>query len=440
MPRNYVGLEEKLSRMVSIPTVAGGPYEIARYRQTLRELFPHLFRQAEEIPVGEALLLKLEGAQAEEKPVLFSGHMDVVAAPPEGWEHPPFSGEIVNGEVWGRGSLDMKGAQCALLAALDALLEESWRPQRTVYLYLSCDEEIGGPTTARAAAWLEAHGVRLEAVFDEGGTVGENFWGKIPGRAVLVAVAEKGSLEYRFTARADGGHAANPPKHSAIVQLSRLTADLEDHSDSLFRRGLAPQAEQMLREMARWFPQEDRDRLLEALDHPENDYEALQRVLPEQAPFLLGATIAFTMVQGGTAFNVMPKEAVLTANVRPSTVQGECEITELLCRKAAEYGVTCELVGGSDASPFSSPDSKAYRAIADTAREIFGEETPVIPFVLVGGTDSKHFLPIAGQAIRFSPIFIGEKQGGVHGVNEYITVDSLRTAAQFYEVLFEKRI
>ena len=83
--------------------------------------------------------------------------------------------------------------------------------------------------------------------------------------------------------------------------------------------------------------------------------------------------------------------------------------------------------------PFSSPDSKAYRAIADTAREIFGEETPVIPFVLVGGTDSKHFLPIAGQAIRFSPIFIGEKQGGVHGVNEYITVDSLRTAAQFYE-------
>ena len=192
MPRNYVGLEEKLSRMVSIPTVAGGPYEIARYRQTLRELFPHLFRQAEEIPVGEALLLKLEGAQAEEKPVLFSGHMDVVAAPPEGWEHPPFSGEIVNGEVWGRGSLDMKGAQCALLAALDALLEESWRPQRTVYLYLSCDEEIGGPTTARAAAWLEAHGVRLEAVFDEGGTVGENFWGKIPGRAVLRGRGGKG--------------------------------------------------------------------------------------------------------------------------------------------------------------------------------------------------------------------------------------------------------
>ena len=84
MPRNYVGLEEKLSRMVSIPTVAGGPYEIARYRQTLRELFPHLFRQAEEIPVWRGAAAEARRRAGREKPVLFSGHMDVVAAPAGG--------------------------------------------------------------------------------------------------------------------------------------------------------------------------------------------------------------------------------------------------------------------------------------------------------------------------------------------------------------------
>lgn len=442
MPNNEEQLEQKLSRMISIPTAARtDQYEIRRYRECLRELFPLVFERAENVPVGDALLLRLEGSQPERKPVLFSGHMDVVAAPPEGWKHPPFSGEIADGEIWGRGSLDMKGAQCALLAALDALLRDGWQPRRTVWLYLSCDEEIGGPTTAKAAQWLKEHGVSLEAVFDEGGTIGEHFWGKIPGRAVLVGVAEKGSLEYRFTARAAGGHAANPPKNSAIVRLSRLIADLEENSEQLFRRDLSPEEKSILREIGRSFAEPDRAALDAALDQPDNNWEALRRVLPEQSSFLLGATIAFTILQAGSAFNVMPKEAVLTANVRPSTVQGEREITAILKRKAEEYGVECEWVGGSEASPVSSCDSDAYRAIADTARELFGEAAPVVPFVLTGGTDSKHFLQIAEQAIRFSPIFISESQGsGVHGVNERIGIESLHQAEQFYQILLQKRI
>ncbi|MDD3336406.1 MAG: M20/M25/M40 family metallo-hydrolase [Eubacteriales bacterium] len=430
----YAALEEKLIQLIRIPTVCRTErYEIKRYREKLVELFPEVFRRADTQPIGEALLLKIAGEKEELLPVLFTGHMDVVNATEEDWTFPPFSGTIENGKIWGRGSLDMKGAQCALLAALDKLLTEGFTPRRTLYLYLSCDEEIGGYTAEEAAQWLKGRGVELETVFDEGGTIGEDFWERIPGKSVLVAVAEKGSLEYRFTAKAEGGHAANPPKHSAIVRLCALVSDLEENSASLFRRGLQPQAKQMLLEMCRSFAPEQGDALRRALTEKEDVAAGLTQSLPDQASFLLGATIAFTKIEAGTAFNVMPKTAALTANVRPSAIQGEQEITAILKRKAEEYQVECELVGGSDASPCSDTASFGYQAVEKTAHKLLGQ-LPVVPFILVGGTDSKHFLSVAKNAIRFSPIFIGKNQGrGVHGVNEWIETDSLHQAASFYE-------
>ena len=428
----YAGLEQALSQLVRIPTVCRTErYEIAAYRQKLKELFPEVFSRAQARPIGEALLLRFPGGEPSLPPVLFTGHMDVVDATPDGWTFPPFSGTIDGDRVWGRGSVDMKGAQCALLAALSRLLGAGYQPRRTLWLYLSCDEEIGGETTTKAAEWLQRQGVRFDAVFDEGGSLSEDFWGKIPGRSAMIGIAEKGSLEYRFTARAAGGHAANPPRNSAIVRLCALVSELENHPP--FRRGLTPDTARMLRGMAAYFAPDERDALLRALDAA--DETALTRALPEQADLLLGATIAFTRLQAGTAFNVMPKQAVLTANVRPSAVQGQAEITELLRRKAAEYDVECELAAGGDATPFSDVNSFGFQAVRQTARKLLGD-IPVAPFLLTGGTDSRHFLGIADHAVRFSPIYVGPEEGrGVHGVNEYLTVDSLKNAACFYESL-----
>ena len=164
---------EKLSAMVAIPTVSGNrnrtDYHIGEYREYLQTAFPCLFAAAVPTPVGEALLLKIEGRGEKKLPVLFTGHMDVVPADDaSAWRYPPFSGKIVDGCVWGRGSQDMKGPQCALLSAFDELLQEGWRPGRDIWIYLSCDEETGGETTIRAAALLKEKNIRFETVFDEG--------------------------------------------------------------------------------------------------------------------------------------------------------------------------------------------------------------------------------------------------------------------------------
>lgn len=422
-------LEQTLCALVRIPTVCGGIYEIDAYRAALERQFPHVFQMAEQLSFGEARLLKLNGMNSSVLPVLFSGHMDVVAAnEADGWMYPAFSGHVEQDRIYGRGTLDMKGAQCALLAAAEQLLKQGWRPQHTLYLYLSCDEEVGGAATKQAAAFLEKQGVRLEAVFDEGGTVGDT--PDKSGKQISIGMAEKGSAEFRFTARSSGGHAAWPNKNGALVRLGKLMADLEQNDP--FRRGLTEQSRQILRKAAEYLPPDQENAWKQALE-PGNE-TALYEVT-EQAESLLGATIAFTVLHAGETFNVLPKEAILTANVRMTSIQSLDEIMRILTEKALQYEVECCLVSGNHASAVTELNNWGWQALKQTAYRQWGD-LPVIPFTLAGGTDSKHFAALTEQVYRFSPIYIGEEAGkGVHGVNEFITVQSLNDAAQFYETL-----
>lgn len=434
---------ELFSKMVSIPTVSGdgneADYQINEYMSCLREGFPKLFAEAQQIAVGDAMLLKLE-KDSDEKPILFTGHMDVVPAKDGNWIHPPFSGEIVDGSVWGRGSQDMKGPQCALLSAVNALLEEGWSPSRDIWFYLSCDEETGGKTTDRAAEVLKEQGIHFETVFDEGGTICENFMGLLQKRAALFGIAEKGSLEYRFTAYGQGGHAANPPQNSAIVRLAELIHEIEEND--IFVRKLSEGNRAMLREIALHTESEKRHLFLLAAEEQEEGYPLLHRICPE-AKNLLGATIAFTMIKGGSAFNVIPKKAVLTANVRVSSVEKEAEITKKLRRVAEKHDLICELINGSDASREGTVSGSGYQRMRQAVETIY-PELPVVPFVLGGGTDSRHFQELTEEVLRFSPMYAAPHQGrGVHGENESAYVSAVEDAARCYYVLlkqYEKQI
>lgn len=429
----------KLSGMVKIPTVSGKgnekDYRIGEYREYLKKEFANIFAQAEKIPVGEARLLKIHGSETSKFPVLFTGHMDVVpAVDAQTWEHPPFSGEIVDGRVWGRGSQDMKGPQCALLMALDGLLGEGWKPGRDIWLYLSCDEETGGETTDLAAAMLEKMGIYFSIIFDEGGTICENFMGMVDGKAAMVAIGEKGSLEYKFTALSQGGHSASPPKNSAIVRLGELMHEIE--GQDIFRRELSEGSRVMLREMAACTPEDEqgkKEKLL-AASQEQGEYPILRQIC-SQAESLLGSTIAFTMIQGGTAFNVMPKTAALTANVRIASVETQEEVTQKLEDLAKKHDLICECVGGTDAVRESDIGQAGYQMVKACVNQVY-PGLPVIPFVLGGGTDSRHFARLTEEIVRFSPMYAEPWQGrGVHGDNEAANIDAVQDAACCYRHL-----
>lgn len=432
--------------MVSIPTVSGKgneeQYKIQEYRECLREEFRKLFDTAECFSIGDALLCRLPAGHSEggddhsqKRPVLFTGHMDVVPVlSASTWRYPPFSGRIEGDELWGRGSQDMKGPHCALLWGLNESLMEGWVPDRDIWLYFSCDEEIGGATTGLAADFFKERGIRFEAVFDEGGNIIENFMGLVEGKAAMIGIAEKGSLEYRITAKSSGGHAASPKPGSAIARIADFVHDMENQD--IFERELCDTNRWMLREISRCCPAHMKEKIRQASEE-KAPYHILREICPE-ADVLLGGTIAFTMIEGGCAFNVMPQQVVLTANVRTSIIENEAQITEKLKRIAAGYDLEVELAGGSDAVRETSIDGSAYKAMKASVQEIF-PGLPVIPFVLNGGTDSSHFVDIADQILRFNPIYSTPEQGrGVHGDNEFVSIRSVKKAAECYRCFFMK--
>ncbi len=433
---------EKLSGMVRIPTVSGegneADYHIAEYRNHLAAVFPHLFGAAVRTPVGEAMLLRLEGSGEDTAdtgggPVLFTGHMDVVPiADPGAWLHDPFGGEIIDGDVWGRGSQDMKGPHCALLSALDQRLSEGWKPKRDLWLYFSCDEEIGGPTTVKAVQWLKDHGIHLSRVYDEGGTICRDFMGLIDGYAAVLGISEKGSLEYRFTARSNGGHAANPPKNSPIARLAALVTEAE--TAELFPVRMIPGIRAMLLGFAEYAEGERKEEMLTAARCGE-DLSFLAEHFPEVYA-LTRTTVAFTMIRGGTAFNVMPSEAVLTANVRVPSGTEVSEVTAILEDLAKRHDVEMAFLGGRDSSRENTTENPGYRDMEESVRRTF-PGLPVTPFVLGGGTDSRFFEETADEALRFSPLRARPEQGrGVHGNNETCSVEYLVEAAEcYYELL-----
>ena len=430
----FEDIDKKLSRMVSIPTVSGKGNEenshIEEYRNYLKEAFPHLLEGADEIiEVGEARLLHLKGSgYGKEPPVLFTGHMDVVPiSSPEAWKQPPFSGKIVDGDIWGRGAQDMKGPQCALLSAFDQRLSEGWRPERDIWIYLSCDEEIGGPTTQKAADLLEEKGLHFETIFDEGGTINEDFMGIVEGTAAVIGIEEKGSFTVQFIARSSGGHSANPPKHSSIARLAGLVDDIENHD--IFPRKKIHGVSVMLEGMAKYAKGQKKEDLLKAAKL--DDEEFLRETFLEVWS-LTRTTIAFTIIHGGTASNAMPKEVTLTANLRVPSGQDPDEILKILQDAAKEHDVDFVVKGGRSASRESSIEGKGYRTFEKSVEAVY-PGLPVIPFVLAGGTDSRYFEKIGDQTVRFSPMYARPEQGsGVHGDNESAEVTALRKAAECY--------
>ena len=159
------------------------------------------------------------------------GHIDVVPVPepnlPE-WTHPPFSGAVADGFVWGRGTLDDKTTVLAILESIEGLLAEGFAPPRTIYLTFGHDEEVGGRYGASAMVdTLVARGVRPALVFDEGGFLASGVMPGVQGRSAIVGIAEKGYLSLRLRALAQGGHSSMPTNRTAIGALSRAISKLE---------------------------------------------------------------------------------------------------------------------------------------------------------------------------------------------------------------------
>ena len=429
-------LAQKLSKMIRYDTTSHANVheeeKFLGFHKVLEELFPLVHEKLERTVIDGNLLYYWKG-KSSEKPILLMSHQDVVPAEGE-WLHEPFSGDIADGKVWGRGASDTKCSVMAFFEAVEELLREGYTPECDVYLASSCTEEWAGDGASKIVEELKRRGVELFLVCDEGGGIISEPIGGIKGNFAMVGVFEKGKADVKFTARSTGGHASAPAKNTPIARLAAFVNEVETHTP--FKKKFLPEVSAMFARLAPYAP----FGLKLVMGNLWLFAPIMKPVLGRisaQAGAMLQTTIAFTMQSGSDAYNVLPQEATLGANMRFIPHQGEKESLEIIKALAAKHGLETEIVHSNDYTEPVDINGEAFRLVEKVIGETF-PGLPVSPYVMTGATDAQFYQPICPSCIRFAPVIYGpEQMKGMHGLNENIEYNCLPGAVSFYQNLIK---
>jgi len=207
------------------------PEAFRQLHEMLKETYPLVHQKLKrEVVNGYSLVYVWQGSRSDLEPVMLMAHQDVVSAEPSDWTYPPFEGKIVDGFIWGRGTLDIKNQLIGIMEAAESLLQQGYRPERTILFGLGHDEETGGVNGCKVVGqMLKERGIHLAGIVDEGGGIVEGLAAGVRGPMALIAVSEKGYLTTEFTVHSQPGHSSTPPPQTAIGILARAMARLEAH-------------------------------------------------------------------------------------------------------------------------------------------------------------------------------------------------------------------
>lgn len=392
-----------------------------------------------EIVGGATPFYTWEGTDASLDPVLLMSHIDVVPIAPgtEGqWEQPPFGGVIADGYVWGRGTIDNKGSLIAMVEAAERLAAEGFQPARTILFAFGHDEEIGGGEGNKAlAGLLQTRGVKLAWVKDEGGVIGHGILPGVNAPVAMIGVAEKGSISLDVVAYSKGGH-SSMPSPAAQTAIGRLARALERIGNDPFEARVDGATRGMIESLAPAVP------FLQRMVYANLWlFEPIVRGVMEGSPSSaaqLQTTIAPTIIEGGVKENVLPPEARAVVNFRIHPRDTADSILAHVRDTVDDPEVEiAPLDGIREASTVSNIEGDGYQLIT----RVIGESFPGViaaPYLVVGGTDSRHYLPITDNVFRFIPIRMApEDMARFHGTNERVSVENMGEAVAFYVRLFE---
>lgn len=445
---NRSGMEEMMNRekyvkhlqgMVQIPTLSSSDPEkvdfskFDEFHAYLEKTYPLIHQKMEKKVIGRAnLLFKWTGRKSDKLPVLLMAHQDVV---PEGdhakWIHPPYSGEIADGCIWGRGSTDCKCVILGEMEAVEELLEEGFEPDFDIYLAFAQNEEVMVPDKGAQATveYLKSQGVQLGCVFDEGTGVASGASMGYDGYVCRVELGEKAFHDYEIYKECAGGHSMEPGQGTALGSVARAIAAIE--ANPLPYR-LTDTVENQLIALSKCMTGEE----AEIYGNPRANWEKLTALAKKDKKLdsLLHTTCAVTMASGSAQSNILPERASAIMNCR--VLEGDTADSLLAhFRSVIPEDVSVRLVFGMDPEPASPISGRPYQLIEEIAKAAYGEKVLMVPGLLAGGTDSRFYPPICENVFRHSGFLRDERWGAAHQVNEKIPCDALETGVKFYREL-----
>lgn len=406
----------------------------------LTQKFPtvHATMEREQL-TANTVLYKWVGTDPNQAPVLLAAHYDVVPVAQDSladWDYPPFSGTVADGFIWGRGTLDNKGALVAILSAAEHLISSGFTPERTIYFSFGGDEEIGGAGALSVAKFLKEQNIQLAWALDEGSFVLSNV---IPGLAVPAAsinLSEKGYVTVKLIARAQGGHSSMPPRMTAVGRIARAVDHLQS---SPMSGGLDGVSAQFFDNLGPYFPLDKRVLFANSWLFGPLIEGALAAAPSTNA--MLRTTTAPTMLSGSTKENVLATQATATINFRIHPRDSIADVIAHVTRAVDDPDVEITVDAGhsSEPSPVSSSDAQGFHDIEDSILAAFGE-VALVPGLTIAGTDARHYALVADDAYRINPFMVENHDiARFHGTNERLSIENLKRGIDFFGALISRQ-
>lgn len=429
----------KLGEMLKVPTISYEDKSLIdfdvfyRYIELVQKLYPTVFKCCEyELSDELVIKLKLKG-ESSEKPTVLMSHYDVVPVT-EGWDHDPFLGEVVDGYLYGRGALDTKCTMACALSALEKALEQGYTPKNDLYLCFGGNEEVYGDGQAKMVEWFKKEGITPALVFDEGGGIMNNAFPGVKQDAAFLAVVEKSMANIKLSINSNGGHSSTPKRNGPVIRMAKALVRLEKHH-------MKPQISVTTKEMLDIMGRNSSFGLKIIFANMwlfKGLVKKLFPILSADTNALLTSTFAFTTIHGGNQTNIIPNHVEANINVRVAPFDSAEKVIEHVKKVIKDPLIE---VSASDVTKLykeCSTKQAGYDIVKETVLETY-PNTIVSPFVMLGGTDAKHYNEISSCVIRFSPIKVtNEDRLGIHGLNERIKVETLEKCLEFYQRLLTK--
>jgi carboxypeptidase PM20D1 len=429
----------RLSGAIKIKTISHIDYsttDLTPFREFLEYLeksFPLVYKTCEVEKINEySLLIRIKGKEEKLLPILFMAHIDVVpASEKDGWTHPPFSGEIADGYVWGRGTLDIKSQLLSHLEALTNLLKKGFIPSRDLYFAYGHDEEVdSGQGADKIVEVLAKRGLKFAGVLDEGGIVVDGAIKGVKSPLALIGVAEKGRSDFEISVLGDGGHSSMPPKSTALGKLAEVIRRIEQHPlPSKLTSPVVALLENISGELGIGFA--TKNLWL---------FSGLIKSKLEKAPetnSMIRTTFAATMASASDAENVLPLVAKANINVR--LLQGDTneDISNYFKKLAGDIPIEIKITTIGAASPVSPASGELYELIKNTTKEFYPEAI-ISPYLVSGGTDSRKYVGLSDYIYRFSPIRItNAEKNTIHNIDERISIKNYENMILFFQKIME---
>jgi acetylornithine deacetylase/succinyl-diaminopimelate desuccinylase-like protein len=433
---DWQGLEEQavalLSRYVQIDTTnpPGNELKAAQFLKSILDREGIEARILESAPGRANIYARLRG-DGSKKAVVLMHHMDVVPADAKLWRVPPFSGAVKDGVIWGRGTLDNKGAGIFQLLTLVALKRQNLPLKGDVIFLGTADEEAGGELGAGFV--LEKHADLFKdvgVVFNEGGgiRVGES------GRANLysVRVTEKVPLWLKLTARGAPGHAASPGENQAVVKLIGALGRIAAYQSPI---KVVPEVQKFYSDSAASAPTGRREQFLDLRKALQDPQFAAEFTRDRSNNARVRNTISITGLSGSDKINVIPASATAEIDVRLLPGETPQGFIAELGRVIGDESIKIDILL-SRAAAIAVPSPEAMKVISEFAQR-HDPGAPVLSPLPGGFTDCHFFHVKAIPCLGFLPQrSVASAEGLVHGVDERIEISRLIWALRgMYEIV-----